>query len=118
MKTGSPAPQQPRADGEVLVVGTRDAGAVLVGGGDAARVAAVRGARCGVGVHAASAPGRAYSRRPFRTPVKTNSPAKSGGGSPPASPPQLRRSYASTSMNVRPASTAATPASDTASIPR
>ena len=87
-----PPREQPRADGEVLVVPARDARAVRVGRRQPGGLDAHGGGRGEAEAHAASAPGRAYSRRWFLTPVKTNSPAKSAGGSPPASPPRTRRS--------------------------
>src|SRR5204863_229779 len=87
-----PPREQPRADGEVLVVPARDARAAGVGRRQPGGVDALGGGRGEAEAHAASAPGRAYSRRWFLTPVKTNSPAKSAGGSPPASPPRTSRS--------------------------
>ena len=55
--------QQPGADGEVLVVCAREARAVRVGRGQASGVEARDRGRCNADAHAASAPGRPYSRR-------------------------------------------------------
>ena len=82
--------QEPGADGEVLVVRAGDARAVRVGRRQAGRVDAREGRCCDPGAHAASAPGRPYSRRWFRIPAKTKSPVKSAGGVPPSSPPRTR----------------------------
>src|SRR5262249_60937525 len=107
--------QEPRADGEVLVVPAGDPRAVRVGGRQARRIDAGSSARRDSRRHAASTPGRRYSRRWSPRPANTNSPVKWAGGSPPASPAPTSRSYASTSTNVRSASMRPTPASATVS---
>src|SRR5439155_6193869 len=112
-----PTGNQPRPDREVLVVRARDPHAVRVRRGEAPVVASDGRARRRAGRHAASAPGRSYTRRSLSSPAKTNSPVKSEGGRPPPSPPRTSRSYAATSTNVRAASTLPTPALDTASTP-